>query len=196
MLVVSYDQPVGTLRELRLKAPAIADLEKKLIATLLVRPNMRSEAEEFLGKHFAEFSDKVCGILTYIDESTLGFLDKIPKDSTIRLLVSAISGSSATLVKEIDKQRQKRALEIVQITFAKDSVERPLFHERWMADEKVLVEIGTDLKVSSIGAKQHTISVYDVRGYRDRIDNFEWYWKSEELSLSRYFGMRVLKRSL
>ena len=194
--VVSYDQPIGSIREFRLKPPTIIGLEKKVIATLVVRPNMRPEAEGFMKRHFSQFSDNVCGILAYIDETTLDFLDKIPKDSTIRLLASATGGSATRLSAKLCEERQKRAIDVTQVTFVGDSTEQPLFHERWITDGKVLIDIGTDLKSSSIAAKQHTISIYDVRAYQDRIDNFEWYWKSDEFSLSSYFGGRVRKRNL
>ena len=194
--IVSYDQPTGPIRTFRLKPPAIAGLEKKVIETLVVRPNMQPKAEEFLNKHFSQFSGNVCGILAYVDETTMEFLDKIPRDSIIRLLVSATSGSATKLARKLGEERQRHAFEIAQITLADNLTERPVFHERWVADRKVLIDIGTDLKRSSIAVKQHTVSVYDVRAYQDRIDNFEWYWKSDEASLSRYFGLRVRKRSL
>ena len=192
--VVSYDQPIETMKEFRIKGPTIT--EKRVIATLTVRPNMRIEAEEFLDRHFSKFSGNVSGILAYIDETTLGFFEKIPRDCTIRLLVSATGGSVTRPAEKLCEERRKDAIEIAQITFADNSTEKPLFHERWVADEKVLIDIGTDLKESSIAAKQHTISVYDVRAYQDRINEFEWYWKSDESLLSRHFGGKIRKRSL
>jgi hypothetical protein len=189
-----YDHSVGSMRKFRLKPPATVGLEKKVIATLVVMPNMQSGAIEFLNKYLSQFSSNAFGILAYVDETTLEFLDKVPGRLGIRLLVSAISGGPARFAEKSGEERRTRELEIAQITFVKDDTERPLFHERWITDGKVLIDIGTDLKGSSFAAKQHTISVFDARAYRDRIDNFEWYWKNDELALSRHFGVGVRKR--
>jgi hypothetical protein len=192
-----FESPIAEPARLRLKAPPVTGTGK-MIDKLIVTPGMHSQAIEFLGREFTQLSGEVFGILAYIDLSTLELLRKIPLGDSIRLLTSATGGDSDKISFAVTETKKTRpgGIQIIQLTVVNNSNERPLFHERWITDKIIMIDIGTDLKMSSIGSKQHTITVYDAHAYRDRIANFEKWWRCSEAELSIEFSSNLRKRLL
>lgn len=188
--------PISSILDLRLTPPSLAYSEKRVIDTLIVTPTNATEATTFLESKFEQFTNNVSGILAYIDDTTFEFIKAIPGGTSIRLFTSATAGDAKKIAERLQKEHGTRDLEIIQLTFVGDSSERPLFHERWITDGKVMIDIGTDLKKATFTSKAHTISVYDAGAYRDRLEVFQKWWASDETSLSEYFGGRIRKRDL
>ena len=187
---------VSSIVDLRLIPPSAAYSERRVIGTLIVTPSKQAEAAAFIESKFSQFGNDVFGILAYIDDTTFEFTKYIPSNASIRLFISATGGDAKKIVEKLREENARRTFDIIQLTFVDDSSERPLFHERWIADGKVMIDMGTDLKKATLASKAHTISLYDAGAYRDRIEIFQKWWESDEASLSEYFGGKIRRRRI
>lgn len=160
----------------------------------VIRPTNRNQAEQFIKEAFEAISTDVMAILTYIDDSTFSYLDYIPKSAGLRILTSVIDKENSVRRAATLQKRSRENLEVVKLTFIEDYKEKPLLHERWLSDGVIFIDFGTDLKTRSLGAKQHTISIDPVDKHTSQLENFKWYWDSDEEKLTMTFNKNVSKK--
>ena len=160
----------------------------------VIRPTNRNQAEQAVKEALESITTDVMAILTYIDDSTFAYLDFIPKSVGLRILTSVIDKENTARRAARLQKRSRKSLEVVKLTFIEDNKEKPLLHERWLSDGKIFIDFGTDLKIRALGAKQHTITIDPADRRKSQINNFDWYWRSNEKKLSQIFNRKVLKK--
>jgi hypothetical protein len=181
--------PTRTLPETPQKPETVEETHIRVI-----RPTNRNEAEQIIKEAFEEINVDVLAVLTYTDESTFAYLDNIPKSVGIRILTSVIDNESLTKRAAELQRRSRKDLQVVKLTFTENNEEKSLLHERWLSDGITFIDFGTDLKTRALGAKQHTIIIDPAHRHRSQLENFEWYWNSDEEKLTLTFNKKVSKK--
>jgi hypothetical protein len=128
----------------------------------IIRPGQRNLAEKVFADWVQRYykQGEVIGFLMYIDSSTFAFLDHIPRPCSIRLLVGALaSGEESQCLAAANKAAKGReSFEISRMKYE----ERPFAHERWLSNGEYEIELGTDLKESTMGKNEHTMRLLKV----------------------------------
>lgn len=161
-----------------------------LITSEVINQGEILKAENIICNYLAKFSNIVRGILTYIDETTADYLLQIPSNVPIHILTSVIKNDQ-----KIKTKLSIRKIKIYKIErYDNNSNQwKPYFHERWIADVNYLIDIGTDLKKSALGHKQHTISIFTTQSHKVRIDQFDYLFNKSDVELSLSFNKNIRK---
>jgi len=193
--------PIKRDRDVMLREPLacpiigriVKEVKTEILETLSIMPGEYDKAERTIKKYLSNFKQEVVGILSYIDDTTIDFLSYIPYDVPIRILTSATGSKKAKIKQKLKAEQKDRQITIVELTFITDNKEKPLLHERWLADRDIFLEIGTDLKKASLAARQHNITAYYTKSQKPRLDTFLFYWQRTANELSRILNCKVKK---
>lgn len=148
---------------------------QEVIRTLTIVPGEKKKANDFIKKWLGKLEGKVEGELSYIDPSTLEYLEFLSTDcKKIELLVSVIDNESDCFKKaESFIKHTKKELTIKKITLIEPESKKPFEHERWLANKEYEIDFGTDLKNSAIGNKKHTIVIKNKPFLSKRLEIFK-----------------------
>lgn len=148
-----------------------------------------NKAENTIEKWFQEFKGNVIGELDFIDRTTFGYLDSIPKFCGIRIIASNIKDHDASKVRAEKCSRERPYFGIMNIN---------KIHQRWIgSSESFFIDIGTDLKTDALGHSTHIIKRMQSENCRNRVEQFEKLWTTTENDLRRAYGSsNVLTKSL
>ena len=170
-------------------------LQSEKIYDELIKINEISKAEAFVKKHFTSFEGEVIGQLMYIDDSTIKYLKLIPPACGIRLIVRHIKNDDAEAIRAAIKNEMKgwKYIRIKQIKALNESnQERALFHGRWVADSKDLINLDVDLKKDSLNTS-HEKSVYNNPQCSKRCQEFRKLWDLGPGELEEYFNVHKVE---
>jgi len=147
-----------------------------------------NKADATIHKWFEGFTGDVIGILMYIDPSTFGYLDSIPKSCGIRIITSHVRKPIEKCVKSAEKCAANRPhFEIIKID---------KMHSRWIGSkDSFFVDIGTDLKSDGLGHTNHTIVKVAADAWQEEIAKFEDLWGTSSDDLNKKYG-EDLKKSV
>jgi hypothetical protein len=174
--------------------PSPHSFEETLMRTILISPGETEKAKAELSQIFSRFSDDVFGVLTYIDHTTPELLKSIDMKLSLKILTSATSGEAKAIARKFECEHSLRpSVNLMKLTLLEGSTEKPLFHQRWLSDGNILVDIGTDLKTGSLGNKEHMIVLYKVTRDNELIKKFWWYWDSTEEEIHKRYNAKVKK---
>lgn len=167
---------------IRKTIPDFAPIKREVIQEIIIYPNQKKQAENFIKKWFSKLRDLIYGQLTYIDETTFDYLRWIPKPCEIKLIVSVIKDKDkcyeiAEKMKSDGWNLQIHIVEIPQKIPSEGAKLVPWLHERWLADENFEIDFGHDLKKSALGSRQHTIRVLGKSGLKEKITKFKKLWE-------------------
>jgi len=187
LIVLSITELQAIVQEVISRKNSVSkDYERNEVVVTLGQVN---RAEMTLEKWFEEFDNDVIAQLNFIDKTTFGYLDSIPKKCGIKIITSGIK----TVEKDICKRRATRCgkdrphFEIINIT---------KIHQRWIGSESsFIIEIGTDLKTDALGRCTHTIRRLSPDIYRESIAQFDFLWKAKQKRLREKYG-NDLKKTL
>jgi len=144
-----------------------------------------NKAENTIEKWFKKLKGNVIAMLDFIDKTTFGYLDSIPKECGIQIITSNIKEKDKCRSKAKKTARDRPFFEIMEI----DKV-----HERWIgSEESFIIEIGTDLKRDALGHTNHTIRVLKPKAYKKTIKRFYEFWNKSQKELQRLYGSRLVK---
>ena len=144
-----------------------------------------NKAENTIEKWFEQLTGSVIAELDFVDKTTFGYLDSIPKNCGIRIITSNL--------KDIDKCINSAE---------KCARDRPYFkigkinkiHQRWIgSSECFFIDIGTDLKSDALGHCTHVIRKLNPEVFKQSISHFEMLWKKSEGALKQIYGKGISK---
>lgn len=172
---------------------AARGIEVRLIEYVTIKMGEDEKARELLHKYLGQMTGDAIGILTYIDETTLRYLDRIPRSSGIRIITSAIKKERdfSRAMKIFAKGRPHFELRMYTYWDNNEKKHKPLFHERWLKSADLCIDPGTDLKDSSIARRIHDMKIFGATGFQAREPEFEHYWKATERELGITLNLDV-----
>jgi len=180
-------QKEGDFAASKRKARTLALIDEEILEVPITKGQM-GKAENAIEKWFQQLKGNVLGELAFIDKTTFGYLDSIPKCCGIRIIVSNIKDSEACKVKAEKCSRDRPYLDIVTIT---------KLHKRWIgSNESFFIEIGSDLKTDALGHSTHTIRKLEPENYQKEVEQFEVLWTKTEEQLSQTYGQSSMTKSL
>jgi hypothetical protein len=139
-----------------------------------------NKAENTVEKWFQQLRGPVIAELDFIDKTTFGYLDSIPKSCGLDIITSNVKEKEKCLRKARNCAKDRPYVTIVKINKV---------HERWLGSEvSFFVEIGTDLKSDALGHSTHTIRKLDPKTFRKRIVLFKEMWTKSQKKLRQIYG--------
>lgn len=139
-----------------------------------------NKAENTIENWFQQLRGAIIAELDFVDKTTFGYLDSIPKDCGLRIVTSHLKEVEKCLRKARNCARDRPYLSIIKINKV---------HERWIGSkDSFFIEIGTDLKSDALGHSTHTIRKHDPKAFHKRVLLFEKFWKESQKELRRLFG--------
>jgi len=144
-----------------------------------------NKAENTIEKWFDQLTGNVIAQLDFIDKTTFGYLDSIPKSCGIRVITSNVKELEKCIEKADKCATGRPHLEIMEI---------PKIHQRWIgSEESFFIDIGTDLKSDALGRSTHTIRRHTSESFKKSVSNFEQLWNKTEEELKRNYGSEIYK---
>ncbi|WXG44278.1 MAG: hypothetical protein WED04_09640 [Promethearchaeati archaeon SRVP18_Atabeyarchaeia-1] len=146
----------------------------------IINKGQKNKAENSIEKWFEQLSGDVIAELDFIDKTTFGYLDSIPKSSGIRIITSAIKDLNKCLRNAETCARDRPHFEISKINKV---------HERWIGSkESFFIDIGADLKRDALGNSTHTIRKFSPEAFKESISHFESLWTKNQEELRMMYG--------
>ena len=147
-----------------------------------------NRAEKAIEKWFKELKGNVIGMLMYIDTTTLGYLDSIPKEHGIQIITSGIKDKDKFKTKAEKTAQGRPFFEIIEIKKV---------HERWIGSESsFIIEIGTDLKIDALGNTNHIIRILKPEACKEMVKRFYEYWNKTQEELQSLYGSEFRKEKI
>jgi len=158
-----------------------------------IKNGERVKAANTIERLFKELRGTVRLQLPYADFTTLGYLENIPRECDIRLLVGILKNEKKITKKARLLSRGRRSFKVRQILFENGTAP---FHDRIIISKNFFIQIGADLKRDSLGNKDHTISWkspddIEVRKCKRQLNA---YWKDPQTILERELGKKVCRK--
>src|SRR3989338_11015455 len=149
--------------------------KKEFLFAKEIEPTKPDEITKILQECLKGLGNDIIGELAYIDETTFDYLKLLGKNASIRLMVSTVKDESKCVQKLQNMKKDGWSIKIKKITKAIPTG-TPYLHERWIGGENKEVDIGSDLKKSSISNRKHTISVFHNIIFSEKQDTFKQKW--------------------
>jgi hypothetical protein len=153
----------------------------EVVAEQIIRPGQRNLADKILREWTKQYfaSGHVVGNLMFIDSTSFAYLDYIPRSCSITLLVGGISSGEESKCLEAAKKAGlgRPYFAISRMQYA----DKPFSHERWLSNAIYEIELGTDLKESTLGKNEHTMRLIKTGGNSARVLDFWEKYKNPTL---------------
>lgn len=147
-----------------------------------------NKAENAIERLLGQLSGHVIAELVFIDKTTFGYLDSIPKKCGIRIITSNVKEVEKCIRKAKKCARDRPHFAIIKINKV---------HERWVGSNKsFFIEIGTDLKSDALGHSTHTIKKVKPLEFKKRISVFHQLWDKPQKKLREIYGKSLFKSSI
>ncbi|MGA3060162.1 MAG: hypothetical protein ABSD92_07300 [Candidatus Bathyarchaeia archaeon] len=155
---------------------------------IIITKGQMNRAENVIEKWLSELSGNVIAELDYIDKTTFGYLDCVPKKCGIRIITSNPKEFDKYLNKVEKCSRDRPHFEIITI----DKI-----HQRWIgSNDSFFIDIGADLKTDSLGHSTHAMRKLLPEFFREAANHFETLWANPESELKKTFGNDFSKRKI
>jgi len=155
---------------------------------IVITKGQMNRAENVIEDWLAELEGDVIAELDFIDKTTFGYLDCIPKKCGIRIITSNPKKFDKCIIKAEKCGRDRPHFEIIRINKV---------HQRWIGSkDSFIIEIGTDLKTDSLGHSTHSIRKHPPNHFEESISHFEMLWEKSENELKKIFGDSLSKKKI
>jgi len=142
-----------------------------------IQPNQKVQAEEIIKDVLTKLDGEVIGELKFIEPTTFKYLSFIPLYCPIRIFIDGTEKDELCR-QEAEKLAEERGGAPMEIRYIRRLDKGPYIHDRWLADGKVMIDFGTDLKEESLGKSSHRIIVTSRSRIAPRYRTFQKLWGS------------------
>jgi len=151
---------------------------EKEIKSLHLRKGEDKKAEEFIRSSLKILTNRVYGMLMYVDPSTFKYLKYInPKGAHIHLIIGHMKEEDKCIKKLNELRDSGYDIDIVKVKKSDRLGGGNIFHQRWLADNHYFFRLETDLKSDSLARHSHTKTLYKIDdGESERIEKFNEKW--------------------
>lgn len=165
-----------------------------LIYEKKINSGQRLLADNIVEQWMEQMMEEVIGELSFLDKSTFGYIDMIPRGCGVRLIVTKIKDEPKCLEAAQKAAENRPYMTIIRILYPGSAEGLPRgVHERWVSDKGHEIEIGTDLKSDALGKSEHTIQVFEDAVKSEKYRNFIWKWNASDSELKRLYGNTTRK---
>lgn len=180
-------QESGKLDDVRKKRKELKIADDRSQEAPIIK-GQENKAENTIEKWFEELRGEVIGELAFVDKTTFGYLDSIPKSCGLRIIVSNIKEEDVCREKARKYSRNRPYFEIIKI---------PKIHKRWIGSQQnFFIDIGADLKMDALGHSTHTIRKIQPQDYREESEQFEKLWKVSDEELKHKYGSNNVSKTM
>jgi len=184
MQKIRLNQAKGDSKAVKRKTKRLQIVDETNLAFSVGRGQL-CRSEKPIEELFPKLKGDIIAELHYIDDSTFGYLDLIPKNCGIKLIYSGMKKEAVCKEKAEKCSRERPHLEILEI---------PLVHERWIgSNESFFVDIGTDLKSDALFNQAHTTRSLPPECYQKEVAKFYEFWTTSEEEQKRRYGDKMSK---
>lgn len=175
-LFEKFDNAIRTLEEMKTN-----DIEDTACSSeVTINKGQTNRAENAMEKWLELLTGDAIAELDFIDKTTFGYFDSVPKDCGLRIITSVVKDPDKCVIEAENCARGRPYLEIVKIN---------KIHQRWIGSEKsFFIDIGTDLKRDALGNSTYTMRKLPPVTFKQSISHFESLWGSSQEELRRKHG--------
>ena len=171
---------------------------KKILQEESIGVGQRQKAEGIIKDWLEKVEGSVLCWLDYIDETTIRYLNNLPRACAIQIITSEIQNRSR-FIKEASKLGKViPKLEIKEVEGPKFSSsesqevsekKRAIIHKRKLVSNNTMIDFGTDLKSSALGNTKHDMVLMEaVPSDKELFDNE---WNRSESEWKRIEGISI-----
>jgi hypothetical protein len=165
-----------------------AESENGLRNEVAINKGQMNKAENAIEKWLQQLTGNVIAELDFIDKTTFGYLDSLPKNCGIRIIISNVKDSDKCVSRAEKCARDRPYFKIAQIN---------KIHQRWIGSkESFFIDIGTDLKSDALGHCTHAIRKLNPEMFAESISHFETLWNKSEAELRQIWGKGISKSTI
>jgi hypothetical protein len=155
---------------------------------VVITVGQMNRAENVIEEWLGQLVGNVIAELDFIDKTTFGYLDCIPKMCGIRIITSNPKEFEHCLNKVEKCSRDRPHFEIVRIN---------KLHQRWIGSKTAfIIDIGADLKTDSLGHTTHSMKKLDPSNFAESLAHFEKLWNTSEIELKKIYGNDLTKQKI
>lgn len=171
---------------------------KKILKQESIGVGQKLKAEQIIKEFLENIEGDVFCWLNYIDETTLSYLNNLPRACKIKLITSEIQNQNEFMKRasKLGKVNPKLEVKMVRVNSSSSDEsqefserDRAIIHKRRLCSNNVIIDFGTDLKSSALGNTKHDIVLMEV----DSIikDEFDKEWNRDESEWTRIEGIPI-----
>lgn len=159
----------------------------------------RVKAEKIIKDWLESVNGDVSCWLNYIDETTISYLNNLPRACKIRIITSEIQNNSKFMKEASKLGKVYPKLEVKQIRVNAENQhdepivfsegKRAIIHKRKLISSNTIIDFGTDLKSSALGNTKHDMVLKEVNPSIK--DEFDMEWNREEAEWTRIEGIPI-----
>lgn len=159
----------------------------------------RLKAERIIKDWLEQVNGNVSCWLNYIDETTISYLNNLPRTCKIRIITSEIQNNSKFMkeASKLGKVYPKLEVKMIRINSEIQSNEpqgsserdRAIIHKRRLISDNMMIDFGTDLKSTALGNTKHDMALMEVDPSKK--EEFGLDWNKEEVEWTRIEGIPI-----
>lgn len=159
----------------------------------------RPKAERIIKDWLEQVNDEVSFWLNYIDETTISYLNNLPRACKIRIMTSEIQNNSKFMkeASKLGKVYPKLEVKLIRVNAENQQDEptgfsegeRAIIHKRRLISSNTIIDFGTDLKTSALGNTKYNMVL--MEGNPSIKKEFDMEWNREEAEWARIEGIFI-----
>lgn len=155
---------------------------------VIITIGQMNRAENVIEEWLSQMGGDVIAELAFIDKTTFGYLDCVPKTYGIKIITSYPKEFDDCLNKVEKCSRDRPHFEIVKIN---------KIHQRWIGSkDSFIIDIGADLKTDSLGHSTHSMRKLKPSFFAESIAHFGKLWNKSEMELKKTYGNDISKQKI
>ena len=172
-------------------------INKKIFQEKSIGVGQRLKAERIIKDWLENVEGDVFGWLNYIDETTISYLNNLPRDSEVRIITSEIQNNNEFFknASKFGRVYPKLEVKVIRVNSKISSNkefsegERAIIHKRKLIYKSKMMDFGTDLKSSALGNTTHDMRLMEA----DKSDykEFDMVWNRDESEWTRIEGIPI-----
>ena len=171
---------------------------KKILQEESIGVGQKLKADRVINEWLKEVKGSVLCWLDYIDETTLSYLNNLPRTCAIQIITSEIQNRDRFMKEASKLGKRIPKLEIKEVRGPRNSLgesqdfsekERAIIHKRKLVSNNTTIDFGTDLKSSALGNTKHDmVRMEAVPSDRELFDEE---WNRSESEWERIEGISI-----
>jgi len=172
-------------------------INKKIVQEEAIGVGQRLKAEQIIKDWLENVEGDVFGWLNYIDETTISYLNDLPRTSEVRIITSEIQNKNEFFknASKFGRVYPKLEVKVIRVNSKISSNkefsegERAIIHKRKLIYINKMMDFGTDLKSSALGNTKHDMRLMEA----DKSDykEFDMEWDRNESEWTRIEGIPI-----
>lgn len=159
----------------------------------------RPKAERIIKEWLEQANGDVSCWLNYIDETTISYLNNMPRTCKIRIITSEIQENSKFMKEaaKLGKVCPKFEVRMVRVDSESTSDEpgrfsernRAIIHKRRLISNNIMIDFGTDLKSAALGNTKHNMAL--MESDPSNKEEFDMEWNRNDAEWTRIEGIPI-----